>query len=376
MRVRIPNSLLRSSVMGRCVRCCAVALAISLLTGAAEAQFWAKKKKPEDKPAAAAGNSNSSAAPAGASAGSASSLESWTGPKLRLAVMDLSGSALKTQVTATPTTTTTTIAIPPPSDFARGLSEMLTTALIKTNRFVVLERAVIDKIQAEQDLGAGGRVAKESAPIQGKILGAQAMVTGDITEFSYTQSSLGGNFSLLKGFGAKVDKVNALVAIDIRVIDAVSGQVLASQRSQGKASMSNLSADLTKTSQAFNVAVAENTPLGQATRQALAGAVAAIANGMQKERWAARVIDFRDGLLYINAGSEIGVQPGFELDVFRPQDALLDPETGQSLGAPDRKTGSVTVQSIQPKYSVAKVNSGSDFKRGDIVRMKGEAQHD
>jgi len=43
----------------------------------------------------------------------------------------------------------------------------------------------------------------------------------------------------------------------------------------------------------FSAAAAENTPLGQATRQALQGAVAAIVAGMQKARWSARVIERR-----------------------------------------------------------------------------------
>jgi curli biogenesis system outer membrane secretion channel CsgG len=394
-------------------RGCVIALVVSLLGGAMQAQFWPKKKKSDDSSAAQT-NSTANSASTGTPSGT-STLAAWTGPKLRLAVMDLSGSALKTQgmpmapgmvpgmapgmapgvvppvpniVPAQPgvvpvpapmvaaPVSTGTINIPAPADFARGLTEMLTTALTKTNRFVVLERVAMDKVQAEQVLGASGGVAKESAAAQGKILGAQAIVTGDITEFSYSESTVGGNVSLLKGIGAKLDKVNARVAIDIRVIDAVSGQILASQHAQGKASLSNVSATSLQASQPFSIAVAENTPLGQATRQALQNAVDAITQGMQKERWSARVIDFRDGVLYINAGSEIGVQPGFELDVFRPQDALVDPETGQSLGAPDRKTGSAAVQSCQAKYCAAKATAGSDFKRGDVVRMKGDAQHD
>ena len=302
------------------------------------------------------------------------SMTNWTGPKLRLAVMDINGSALKSQVAYQPSTTTSTQSIPPPADFARGMTEMLTTALVKTDRFVVLERAALDKVTGEQDLGAGGRVNAETAPQIGKIIGAQAIITGDITEFSYAQSGYGGKLNMLRGIGAKLDKVNAMVALDIRVIDAVTGQVLTSQRSQGKASMSGVSADVTRGGQDFSAAVAENTPLGKATRQALEGAVNAIVNGMQRVRWSAKVIDVRGGLLYINAGSSLGVQQGLEFDVYRPQDALVDPDTGQHLGAPDVKIGSVVVQSVQAKYSAAKITSGDQIKRGDIVRAKGDAE--
>ena len=44
------------------------------------------------------------------------------------------------------------------------MTEMLTTALTKSERFVVLERAALDKVTAEQDLGASGRVNPEFAP--------------------------------------------------------------------------------------------------------------------------------------------------------------------------------------------------------------------
>jgi curli biogenesis system outer membrane secretion channel CsgG len=303
-----------------------------------------------------------------------SPVANYSGPKMRLAVMDLSGSALKAPASAGPASAGAPIA--PPSDFARGMTDMLTTALMKTNRFIVLERAVMKEVVGEQDFGASGRVNAETAPKEGKIIGAQAMITGDITEFSYNQSSVGGNVPMLHGFGggAKKEKVTALVAVDIRVIDAATGEVLASERAQGKAEMSNVSATVTAGGSNFNSATEENTPLGNAVRQALEGAVAAIVAGMQKARWSARVIDFRNGMLYVNAGSDMGMRPGMELAVFRPQEALVDPDTGQSIGTPDVKIGSVVVDSVQDKYCVAKVLFGTDMKRGDVVRFKGDAK--
>lgn len=350
--------------------------ALLLASSSAQAQGWPFKKKPADPPPASA-QKDAAKQPDNndpKSSATQSPVANYSGPKMRLAVMDLSGSALKMQSSAAPGSTTTTVAIPPPSDFARGMTEMLTTALMKTNRFIVLERAVMDKVVGEQDFGASGRVNPETAPKVGKIIGAQAMITGDITEFSYSQSSMGGNMQVLRGFGAKTEKVTALVAVDIRVIDAATGEVLASERAQGKAQMSNVSAAVTAGGSNFSVAAGENTPLGQATRQALQGAVAAIVAGMQKARWSARVIDFRNDMLYVNAGSEMGIQPGMVLAVFRPQEALVDPDTGKSIGTPDEKIGTVVVDSVQEKYCVAKILFGTDMKRGDVVRFKDDAK--
>jgi curli biogenesis system outer membrane secretion channel CsgG len=345
--------------------------ALLLAASLAQAQSWPfKPKKPSDAQPSAEKADNKDPKSSAAQSPSAN----YAGPKMRLAVMDLTASALKLQTSAAPASTTTTVAIPPPSDFARGMTEMLTTSLVKTNRFIVLERAAIEKVVLEQDFGASGRVNTETAPKAGKIIGAQAMITGDITEFSYSKSSMGGNMQVLRGFGAKMDKVTALVALDIRVIDAATGEVLASQRAQGKAQMSNVSSDVTAGGSSFSVGAGENTPLGQATRQALQGAVAAIVAGMQKARWSARVIDFRNGMLYVNAGSDMGLQPGMQLAVFRPQEALVDPDTGKAIGTPDEKIGTVMVDSVQEKYCVAKILFGTEMKRGDVVRLNGDAR--
>lgn len=305
---------------------------------------------------------------------SSDTLTNWKGPMMRLAVMDLTGSAVKMQTATQASVTTTTVAIPPPAEFARGLTEMLTTALTKTERFVVLERAALDKVTAEQDLGASGRVNPEFAPQVGKVTGAQAIITGDITRFSYTQSSIGGSGSILRGLGAKVEKTNAQVGIDLRIIDTETGEVLLSQSADGSASMSNVSATITHGGQDFSSAVAENTPLGKATRQALEKIVNAVTSTMKSQRWSGRVMDVRGDHIYINAGTRLGLVADVPLDVFRPDAALTDPETGRRMGSPDKLIGSVVIDAVKEQYSTARILNGSGLKRGDVVRLKGQQE--
>jgi curli biogenesis system outer membrane secretion channel CsgG len=188
---------------------------------------------------------------------------------MRLAVMDLSGAALKSQTTYQTNSTSTTVAIPPPAEFALGLTEMLTTALVKTGRFVVVERAAVEKIINEQNLGASGQVNPETAAAKGKIIGAQSLVTGEITEFSYRQSSIGGSFNPIQIIKAKSDRVTAMVALDIRMIDATTGEVLFSRRAKGTASMTGVAAELTQSDRNFSASASANTPLGRASRQAI-----------------------------------------------------------------------------------------------------------
>ena len=143
--------------------------------------------------------------------------------KVRVAVMDLSGSALKMQMTTTGvagqpmpppqyqqpgTQTTVSVAIPPPAEFAHGLTEMLTTILVGSNRFTVLERSAMQQIDQEQTIGQT-RTTRETAAQQGAMLGAQALITGDITAFTFNKSSIGGSVTnLVKGLGAAAERLD------------------------------------------------------------------------------------------------------------------------------------------------------------------------
>ena len=302
-------------------------------------------------------------------------------PKLRVAVMDLNGVALRMQTgqMAGPQpggfgqTSQTTIAIPPPAEFARSLTEALTTTLVGTNRFVVLERMALGQVQQEQDLGASGRVNRETAAEVGKLIGAQVLITGDITGFTHQRSALGGKLTnVIKGVTAGVERVSAQVSIDLRLIDAVTGEVIASIKGDGEAAQQGVTADLTKDEKKYDGSVSLTTPLGKASRGAIEKAVAGILTSMPKMKWSARVIDFRDGVVYVNAGQGYGMQQGMALEIFDPQPALIDPGTGRNLGAPDKLVGEVVIEKVDAQYSTARVVSGAEFKRNQVVRLKGQ----
>lgn len=296
-----------------------------------------------------------------------------SGPKLRVAVMDLSGTAMSMNTSYAPTSTTTTIAIPPPAEFARGLTEMLATALVEAGRFVVLERKNIQQVLSEQEFGASGRVNPETAPAIGQAIGAQVLITGDITEFTYTKSSVGGNLSILRSVGATGERIKAMVALDIRLMDATTGEVVFSRRVEGDASATGLVTDVQIQDQQLGTAIGSQTPLGAASREAIEGAVAAIVEGMSRIPWSGRVVDVRGPSIYVNSGSESGMTAGMRLDVFEQGAALIDPETGISLGAPDARVGAIRIAQVAEKYAVAQTLDGGPFQRGDLVRLGGGA---
>ncbi len=68
------------------------------------------------------------------------------------------------------------------SDFGKFIAEELTTKLFTYRDFTVIERQLLNKIIAEQQLSLSGLIDNQDAVSLGKVSGAQALVTGTVTD--------------------------------------------------------------------------------------------------------------------------------------------------------------------------------------------------
>lgn len=158
-----------------------------------------------------------------------------------------------------------------------GMSDMLTTALFNTNRFIVLERADLDVALREQDLGASGRVRKGTEAPSGEIEGAELLVVGAITEFEPSAGGVGAGV-LTGGAGAGLGVGVAHLAIDIRVIDARTSRILSAQSVEGRAQdVGGLAGIAVGGPLAVGFASFAKTPMEKAIRVCLQAAVHFIA---------------------------------------------------------------------------------------------------
>jgi curli biogenesis system outer membrane secretion channel CsgG len=125
---------------------------------------------------------------------------------------------------------------------------MLATSLFNTNRFIVLERQAVQDVIQEQNLGASGRVSKETAADIGKIEGAELLVMGAVTEFEPGASGGGGGVSGsgIPGWGGRIlggiagGFKEAHLAIDLRLVDARTSRIVAATSVEGTATDVNL----------------------------------------------------------------------------------------------------------------------------------------
>jgi len=68
--------------------------------------------------------------------------------------------------------------------------------LVSTKAFQVLERKELDAVLGEQDLGASGRVDKNTAARIGKIKGAKYLVASTVSAFEESSSGNGGGIGI------------------------------------------------------------------------------------------------------------------------------------------------------------------------------------
>jgi len=113
-----------------------------------------------------------------------------------------------------------------------GMKDMLTTALFNSNRYIVLEREQLDEVLMEQDLGESGRVKKGTEAPIGEIYGAELLITASVTEFEGSSKGVGGGTRILGvRVGGGVTKGH--IAIDIRIIDTKTSQIVAATSVEG-----------------------------------------------------------------------------------------------------------------------------------------------
>ena len=251
-------------------------------------------------------------------------------------------------------------------DPGQGMSDMLTTALVQSGEFRVIEREQLHHVLSEQDFGQSGRVTEQTAPQLGKLLGVAAVVYGSVSEFGYMSSDTGGK---IPGIGGGISKTTARVSIDVRMIDTTTGEITLAETADSEKSQMGLKVS-TEDFSFGHKGKFDETLVGKATREAIDDLVDKISDTLEAVPWTGRVVKAGGPKIYLNAGEDAGMATGMEFNVYRMGEELIDPVTGLSLGAEEEIVGRIRATEIKEKYSICEVVSGAGFEAGDMVRFE------
>jgi curli biogenesis system outer membrane secretion channel CsgG len=167
-----------------------------------------------------------------------------------------------------------------PANFSRstignGLTDILTTELQNTGKFNVLERTNVDELTKEMDF-ANTEYAKSSTfAKKGNLLGAQYVLMGKVTNFSYAEHAENRQKINLLGPNTieRIYQQRADVRVDFRLIDVATGETIISQPGEAHKTNTSLVSEMETwyrfTSSGSITAEASSSLIGKATTEAV-----------------------------------------------------------------------------------------------------------
>jgi len=168
-----------------------------------------------------------------------------------------------------------------------GMADQLTTALVSTGCFKVVDRQNLKGVMDEIGLQNSGAVDPATASKIGKLVGADIIVTAAVTEFT---DNSGGSKSKGGGIGAgrlggvlgalKSGSKKAHMAADIRITDVQTSEILGATAVKGTATDSSagvlVGAVVPGAAGLGALENWDNTPRGAALREVIENAVTAL----------------------------------------------------------------------------------------------------
>lgn len=102
---------------------------------------------------------------------------------------------------------------------AEAAQDIFVTELVKSGKFRVIDREQLAALMREKNLSLSGDIDPSTAVRAGKLLGVEYFLTGAVTEYGTT--SQGGG-----GFGVSVKKKKFVGAMNARLIDTETGEIV------------------------------------------------------------------------------------------------------------------------------------------------------
>ena len=198
------------------------------------------------------------------------------------------------------------------------VAEWFTTTLVKDGRFEVVERALLQKIIAEQKLGMTGLINESSSTQIGQILGVKIIITGSVL------------------------RIEKKIEVNARIINVETGSIIAAENVQSEEgdNLQTVIASLT-------ARIVKNFPL------------------------TGYIVKRRDKSVLIDLGAASGLQWGMEFLVFREGEVIKHPKTGEVLDIEQISTGKIKITKIRPNIATAEIISeeeGQKILYGQLVQ--------
>ncbi|HKK00778.1 MAG TPA: CsgG/HfaB family protein, partial [Desulfuromonadales bacterium] len=201
--------------------------------------------------------------------------------------------------------------------------DILSAKLAETGKFILLERADIDKINKELKMGGIGHLN----------IPADYLIVGSISEFGRKETSDVGVFS-------RVKKQEAYAKVNIRLVEVKTGQIIFSQEAAGEAYSK------AGTVMGLGGHAGLDTSLNdKAIDAAISKLVSKVVENLLGKPWRAYVLSYQNGDYIISGGKSQGIRPGDMFTVYKKGQTVVNPQTNMKIELPGAKVGTIRVLS-------------------------------
>ena len=221
--------------------------------------------------------------------------------------------------------------------------DILSSKLVETDKFILIERVDLDKITKELRMG-------ELRPVKNM---ADYLIIGAVTEFGRKHQGKVGIFSRTK-------RQIAFAKVHIRLIDVRTGEIIYSEEGEGEAS--------TESGSVFGVgerAGYDSSINDKALDAAITNLSSNIIENLLDRPWRSYILGAEEGLLIISGGPSQKIQTGDIFSVIKAGKKVKNPQTNMMITLPGKTIGKIqTVSSAgetpETEVSFCKIIEG-DF---------------
>jgi curli biogenesis system outer membrane secretion channel CsgG len=199
--------------------------------------------------------------------------------------------------------------------------DILSNKLMQTEKFIILERADLDKIQKELAIG-------NAAPLKNM---ADYLIVGSISEFGRKDTGEVGIFSRTK-------RQTSFAKVHVRMIDIYTGQVIYSEDGEGSA--------FSEAGTVFGVggrAGYDSTLNDKALEAAITNLSSNIIEKLLDKPWRAYILGQEDNQLIISGGKAQNINVADIFFVYLEGKKIKNPQTNMDITLPPKKLSKIKV---------------------------------
>lgn len=217
-------------------------------------------------------------------------------------------------------------------------TDMLSTRLVASKKFLIFERPDLSKIEREQT------ILKDA-----NLIGVDALILGSITEFGRVTTGTTGFLSATK-------KQVARAKVEIRLADPRTGHVFFSATGSGEATTE--SGEVAGFGSRADYDARLND---QAIGAAISDLQNALISKLEERPWRTDILRVQGHQVFMSGGAHQGLQVGDVLAIMREGDRVTSQQTGFTITLPGTQIGRLRVISL---FGDSEANEGA---LGEII---------